>query len=151
MRFMPDGSSSHYLIGHRSPASAETYYFPPAPPALDDELQVLPPRQVGKTAPREAAPFVGELFYPMLADHLANEGLSAGSRDELADYRAARADLRRELSDAVAALADVPAVDRGARLRALGETQHPRLLALEAAAEKLRTSLGRTDVAGQVF
>jgi hypothetical protein len=143
-------SSSHYF--YTSPAGAAEpgyFFFPPVPPPLDSELRVLPPFAHGIGAPPELAPFVGEIFYPMLAARMADGDLSKGTRARLQAYRTAKVALQAELRLQIAGLKDADPAARDGQLAAFAVSQSPRIFALEATAEKLRSDLQRINLLGE--
>src|SRR5262245_4150231 len=54
------------------PVTRRPVFFPPIPPALGRPIARVPSPSDGRpSAPRELAPYVNEIFYPMLASRYA--------------------------------------------------------------------------------
>ncbi|HUE14418.1 MAG TPA: hypothetical protein VMR25_09665, partial [Planctomycetaceae bacterium] len=146
-RFMTE-TSSHYLLAPISQNERSVLFFPPVPPPLGSDIPGLPPFTSGKPAPPGLAPFVNELFYPMLAARLAADDLPKALRAELQTYLSAKKELQNELRSRIEALRDSDPRAREQQLEAFAALQAPRIVDARAAAERLRTDLRRTGVFG---
>jgi hypothetical protein len=128
-------------------ASLPVVFFPPLVPTLGGRLYDarLPGRYNGlNLAPPEGlADFVCESFYPALGTRLYRPGLSRTLQERLDAYRATRTTLVNALTEKLAILESVDVTTRASELAALAASQSPRILALEAEAEKLRDELVR--------
>jgi hypothetical protein len=141
-------SASHYINNPRGNNEPVVFFFPPNPPALGAEVRLADPLATGPAAPAGLAPFVNEVFYPVLGGQLARGGLSAPLRQRLEEYRLAKLALQNELRTKLAAAAELEPGARERQLASFAAEQTPRILALEAAAEKLRNDLRRTGLLG---
>lgn len=127
-----------------APIRPSFIFFPPTPPVLDAaaprlSVQVIEGRV--RPAPEELAPYVGDVFYPQLGTRLIERGMTPKLEKRVADYRVTKQSLLEELR---AVLAKLPPDDWGERRRTLSDfarRQTPRIVVLEAAAEKLRGDL----------
>lgn len=136
-------STSHYFI--RSPDLAAIYYFlPPLPPPLHGEIPLFGSLIIkGPPAPPALAPHAYDLFYPALGSWLVAGELPRPLQQRLDAYQQAKQYLQEELRLSLQELKDGPAAERDRRLAVLGESQAPRLAALEQTAEALRRDLLR--------
>jgi hypothetical protein len=142
-------SSSHYFFtAPGATAEPSWYFFPPGPPPLESELRVVAPLEPGPAAPPGLADFVNEIFYPMLAARLADDDLPKGLRAQLLSYREAKVGLQGELRARLLSLREDDPAAREKQLAELAVVQDPKIRALEATAEKLRTALQRINVLG---
>jgi hypothetical protein len=116
-------------------------FFPPFPPALEAHLPAPARPQGWRAAPAELAAYVNEVFYAPLSTRLAQNDLTPKLRDQLDAYRAAKIALQTELRKRLDSLPDADPLTREHELAAFAAVQTPRLVALEADAEKLRTDL----------
>ena len=114
-------------------------YFPPLPPPLD--LPFDPGKPGPRPPPAALAAYVGEPFYAPLSSRLATDKLKTRLRERVEAYRAAEVALQDELRDRLRALAPAAPADRRRGLAAFAAGQAPRIAALEAEAERLRTDL----------
>lgn len=141
-------SASHYVNNTRPRSDPAVFYFPPVVPPLGVDVSFADPLAVGPAAPAGLAPFVNEVFYPLLANRLANGGLPPALRERLEDYRTTKLALQNELRSRIAAAAELDAGARERQLAAFAAEQTPRLVALEATAERLRSELRPTGLLG---
>ncbi|HEY4300530.1 MAG TPA: hypothetical protein VGM73_06645 [Candidatus Didemnitutus sp.] len=143
-------SASHYYNNNPTPAQSEPAYvfFPPVTPPLDAEIQLLPAPPAEKSAPPELAAYVGELFYPLLAERLAANDLPKSLHGRLQAYRDAKLALQGELQTKISELSGVDQADRQRQLAAFAAVQTPRIIELEATAEVLRADLRRSSENG---
>jgi hypothetical protein len=141
-------SASHYLNNPRANNEPVVFFFPPVPPPLGSEVPLADPLATGPAAPAGLAPFVNEVFYPLLASRLANGALSAPLRQRLEEYRATKLALQNELRTRLAAAGELEPGARERQLAGFATEQTPRIVALEVAAESLRTDLRRTGLLG---
>ena len=144
-------NSTHLFLSDPRPAPARpTYFFlPPVPPPLGADFPVLGPIVPGApTAPPELAAFVSEPFYPLLGAHLAANDLSKSLEQQIQAYRITRTNLRDELRAHLAGLKESAPAERERQLTAFAIVQTPRIVALEAAAEHIRSELQAGDGLG---
>ncbi len=122
-------------------------YFPPTPPplgaAVDRLAQLLNLKWV---APASLGSFVNEPFYPRLATHLIAGSLPMNVRPRYDAYVSARARLRMELAEKIAATRTMAPETRLAELQEFARIQTPQLAELEWTAERLRRDLGTAHV-----
>lgn len=142
-------SSSHYILSRTPQFEPSFLFFPPVPPPLGSDIPLLAPFAPDPPAPQELAPFVSELFYPMLGARLAAGELPRALRAQIQTYRTTRDDLRNELRARIDALKDADPTAREKQLADLAALQAPRIAELRAASERLRTELRRTGVFGR--
>lgn len=117
-------------------------YFPPVPPALGRPVHRVPAPSDGRpAAPRELAPHVNEIFYPMLAARVRSNSLKEPQRRQLDAYRAAKLALQRELTAELQRLQGADPAARATALAQLARAQAPRLAQLETESEALRREL----------
>ncbi len=143
-------ASSHYFYPTPTPPAPTQIFLPPVPPPLGTELPTLKPVVTGVAAPAGLAPFVSEIFYPLLAARMADDDLPKSLRQQLQIYRVTKEKLQNELWAKLDELKGATPAMREQQLTALAATQDSRILAVEAAAENLRTGLQETNLLGLV-
>lgn len=123
-------------------ALRQPIFYPPNPPPLGRPVSRIPQPPDGRViAPAELAPFISDIFYPVLGSRYHAGQLKDSQRGQLEAYDLARTKLLRELRDEIARVNDL---DPAARLEALvkfSALQAPQLKRLEDDAEKLRREL----------
>ncbi len=133
--FPDEGMRSQFLM-------RQHVFFPPVPPALGRPVNRVPAPSDGRpAAPRELAPYVNEIFYPMLAARYSTRSLKDPQRRQLDAYRANKLALQRELTAELQRLQGAEPAARAAALAQLARAQAPRLTQLENDAEALRREL----------
>jgi hypothetical protein len=140
VRFM-NAFTSHYYLHPESPVQVQFVFFPPIPPPLESEIPVLAPFDTGPAAPTELEAFVGDIFYSPLGARIASGDLSKPLRERIVAYRYSKVALQDEIRAQIAALAGADPEAREKQLRSLAFQQAPRISALEAAAEEIRSDL----------
>lgn len=127
--------------------SRQPIFFPPFPPSLDQPINRTPAVEGSPQfrAPPALAEYAGEFFYPQLSSHLQSRSLHDRQRQKLADYRAAKATLLKELRETLAAAEQAEPDARKQLLAALARRQTPALAELEKSAEMLRADLIAPD------
>ncbi len=141
-------SASHYYYSLPLPSEASYYFFPPVPPPLNAEFPLLGPLVRGAAAPPELAAFVDEPFYPMLGTRLSEGELPAALQARLQAYRNEKTGLQNELRAVITGLKGTALPEREQQLAVFAVSQTPRIAALEAKADKLRSDLRRTGIFG---
>jgi hypothetical protein len=143
-------AASHYYYPTPTPPAPIQIFLPPVPPPLGTELPALKPVVNGVAAPAGLALFVSEIFYPMLAARMADDDLPKPLRQQLQLYRAAKEKLQNELWTKLDELKGATPTMREQQLAALAAAQDSRILAVETAADNLRTGLQETNLLGLV-
>jgi hypothetical protein len=123
-------------------------FFPPVPPPLDTPAPAPPVGEATLVAPDELALYIDEPFYAPLSTRLAQGNLTDALRRRLDAYQAVKMDLQAQLQAKLAALSSVDAATKESSLAAFAREQTPRLVALEATAEQLRSDLLRGGLVG---
>lgn len=123
------------------PVQPVPIFFPPTPPPFGRLVSRLSSSATGQTfAPSpELANYLTEPFYPALSTRLARHDLGDKNRQKLDAYRASRDALLEELQTELTRIREFTPADRHAALESLARRQTPRLAALEATAEQLRS------------
>ncbi|HUL52510.1 MAG TPA: hypothetical protein VLT83_03765 [Opitutaceae bacterium] len=134
-------SASHYYYSLPPGSEPLIYFFPPVPPPLGADYPVLGRPAPRAPAPPELAAYVDEWFYPFLGVRLLAGDLTKELRAELEAYRAAKIALQNELRAGLAGLKGVDPAGREQELGTLAREQAPRIVALEAVAERIRGEL----------
>jgi len=147
-RFMNELSSSHFLYSRNPRPESAVIFLPPVPPPLESEIPLLAPLGSGPPAPPELAPFVGDVFYPLLGSRLASDNLPKSLRARIVAYLDAKVALQGELRSRILALKDVDSKSRERQLADLAALQAPRIAELESTAEQLRSDLRPNGVFG---
>lgn len=133
-------------------ALRQPIFYPPNPPPLGRPVSRIPQSPDGRIlAPVDLAPFISDIFYPVLGSRYHAKQLKEAQRRQLEAYDLARTQLLRELRDEIARVNDL---DPAARLEALmkfSATQTPRLKSLEGDAEKLRRELLLRDTSWTTY
>jgi hypothetical protein len=123
-------------------------FFPPVPPPLDTPAPAPPVGEAALVAPDELALYIDEPFYAPLSTRLAQGNLTDTLRRRLDAYQAAKMDLQAQLQGKLVALSSADAATKESALAAFAREQTPRLVALEATAEQLRSDLLRGGLVG---
>lgn len=134
--------------GTSAGGSKLSIFFPPTPPPLDTPAPTQSVSEPGLMAPDELAAFVNDPFYAPLSTRLAQGNLTDPLRQRLEAYRVTKAELQTQLHAKLAELSSADAVAKENALATFARGQTPRLVALEAAAERLRTDFLRGGLAG---
>lgn len=134
--------------GTSAGGSKLSIFFPPTPPPLDTPAPVQSVSEPGLMAPDELVSFVADPFYAPLSTRLAQGNLTEPLRQRLEAYRVTKAELQAQLHAKLAALSSVDAAAKENALATFAREQTPRIVALEAAAERLRTDFLRGGLAG---
>ncbi len=143
--------TNHYLFSKGFHDGPPPYlFFPPVPPPLDSEIPVLAPLDIGPPAPADLAAFVGEDFYPLLAQRLAADDLPKPLQSRILAYRAAKVALQSEMRSVLQGLKDAEPDSRERQLSALRARQAARVAELEDSAEKFRSELRPKGIFGQL-
>jgi hypothetical protein len=142
-------NSLNQLLSEKTPETVPMpVYFPPHPPPLN----VFPKRggtgtSYSRQAAQELAAYVNEPFYSVLAARLDRNELSTSRREMLHRYEQEKSVLQHNLRTELGfILAQEPAA-RPPLFAALAKKQDPQILALEARAEDIRSSLYKRDYA----
>jgi hypothetical protein len=125
-------------------------FFPPSPPPIGAPI---PPKQApGEriVAPTELAKFVYEPFYAPLSTRFSEQDLTKKLMTRLDNYQAKRNDLQTELQKKLKSLKDASSADRIQELETFAREQTPRIAALEAVADQLRSDLLRGGLVGML-
>ncbi len=122
-------------------------YFPINPPPLDRAVSRLSASGSTHTfaPPPELALYVTEPFYAPLGTRLIQKSLDEKKRGQIEAYRVARETLLEELHAELARVRDAEPAERRQALGALARRQTPRLVELEAAAERIRSDFASAD------
>jgi len=125
-------------------------FFPPLVPILGGSLyearQPIRGTNLRPAPPEGLADYVNECFYPVLGTRLFQAGVDRKLQDRLDAYRANRTALINELVEKLAILEPAEPAVRATELGTLSASQRPRILALEAEAERLRDELVRGNL-----
>lgn len=123
-------------------------FFPPAPPPLDTPSPVPPVGEPMFAAPDALAAYVNDSFYAPLSTRLAERNVTDALRRRLDAYQRSKLELQSQLQAKLATLASADAVTKETVLTAFAREQTPRLIALEANAEQLRSDFVRGGLVG---
>lgn len=116
-------------------------YFPPNPPPLGVLIIPSTKSDADDPPPEELKLYVGELFYPALSTRLEERELKDEHRDLLDDYRLRKNALVAELQDHVYPQLKLDVDTAQREIESFARYQTPRVVELEAMAERLRAEI----------
>ena len=138
----------YYNYPPKPDANRLPIFFPPVPPPLDTPSPTPPVGEQTLRAPDELAAYINDPFYAPLSTRLAQGNLTDALRRRLDAYQATKIELETQLKAKLAALSSTDAATKENALAAFAREQTPRLVALEAAAEDLRSDFLRSGLVG---